>query len=182
MSTSISTEHPETEGREPEGALPGGTRLLRPGLPSRQTLTVLVVIAALLGMGAALGLPFMALGPFLPSATVPWWALALAFAATEASVLHIQRTREARSISMSELPLVLGLFFAAPFALLAGRLIGCATTLVLQRCPPLKTCFNLALFTAETALSLAVFHAVSSWAGGHTAMTWAGAYAAALTA
>jgi len=141
-----------------------------------------VVIAALLGMGAALGLPFMERGPFLPSATVPWWALALAFAATEASVLHIQRSREARSISMSELPLVLGLFFAAPAALLAGRLIGCATTLVLRRCPPLKTCFNLALFTAETALSLAVFSVVSSWAGGHTAMTWAGAYAAALMA
>ena len=37
---------------------------------------------------------------------------------------------EARSVSMSELPLVLGLFFASPLALLAGRLVGCAVTLL----------------------------------------------------
>ena len=80
---------------------------------------------------------------------------------------------------MSELPLVLGLFFASPVALLAGRLLGCATTLVVaaDARPPLKTCFNLAPLHAETAVSLAVFSAVSSWGGGHIALAWAGAYA-----
>ena len=64
-----------------------------------------------------------------------------------------------------------------------GRLLGCAATLVgLRRAAPLKTCFNLALFAAETAVSLAVFSTVSSWGGGHIVLTWAGAYAAAFAA
>jgi diguanylate cyclase (GGDEF)-like protein len=165
-------------GAQPERGL--SRRLVR---VSRQTLTVLVVIAALLGMGAVLGHPFLDSGPYLASPTLPWWVLALAFAATESSVLHIQRGRQARSVSMSELPLVLGLFFAAPLALLAGRLIGCLVTLVsLRRCPPLKTFFNLALFAAETAVTLTVFSVVSSWGGGHITMAWAGAYAGVLAA
>ena len=150
---------------------------------SRQTLIVLAVIAVLVGIGVVLGHPFLRSGPYLASPTLPWWVLALAFAATESSVLHIQRGRQARSVSLSELPLVLGLFFAAPLALLVGRLVGCGVTLLsLRRCPPLKTFFNLALFAAETALTLAVFSVVSSWGGGHITMAWAGAYAGVLAA
>ena len=77
---------------------------------SRQTLTVLAVIAVLLGIAAPLGYPFLQSSPYLASPTLPWWVLALAFAATESIVLHIQRGRQARSVSMSELPLVLGFF------------------------------------------------------------------------
>ena len=151
--------------------------------PSGQTLAVLAIMTALLGITVVLGRDFLPEGPLLPSPTLPWWVLALAFAATESSVLHIQRSRQARSVSMSELPLVLGLFFASPVALLVGRLVGAAATLVvLRRCPPLKTCFNLALFAAETVVCLAVFSAVSSWGGGNTVLTWAGAYAGAFAA
>ena len=165
----------------PSGARPErGPRRVR---VSRQTLTVLAVIAVLLGIGALLGHPFLQSGPYLASPTLPWWVLALAFAATESIVLHIQRGRQARSVSMSELPLVLGFFFATPLALLVGRLVGCAVTLVtLRRCPPLKTFFNLALFAAETAVSVAVFSVVSSWGGGHVTMAWVGAYAGVLAA
>ena len=152
-------------------------------LPSRQTLAVLALVAILLGIATVLVLPLAHSLPFLPSPPLPWWVLALAFAATESSVLHIQRGREARSISMSELPLVLGLFFASPLALVVGRVVGGAVTLVLlRRCPPLKTLFNLALFAAETGISLAVFTTISSWGAGHGPLTWAGAYAAALVA
>ena len=153
-----------------DAALPEHEVSRRGILPSRQTLAVLALVAALLGIAAVLVLPLLHRGPFLPSPTLPWWVLAVAFAAAETSVLHIQRGREARSISMSELPLVLGLFFASPVALLVGRVVGGAVTLVvLRRCPPLKTCFNLALFAAETGVSLAVFSVVSSWGAGHGA-------------
>ncbi|MDP9391480.1 MAG: hypothetical protein M3P89_08870, partial [Actinomycetota bacterium] len=91
----------------PEAEVPGtsmsGGRLR----PSRQTLAVLSVMAALLGIAVVLGRDFLLDGPLLPSPTLPWWVLALAFAATESSVLHIQRSRQARSVSISELPLVL---------------------------------------------------------------------------
>ena len=56
--------------------------------------------------------------------------MGLAFAATEACVLHIQVRREAQTVSFSELPLVLGLFFASPLAMLAGRLIGSAAVMI----------------------------------------------------
>jgi hypothetical protein len=48
----------------------------------------------------------------------------VAFAATEACVFHLHAGRQARTVSVSELPLVLGLFLASPLALLAGRLLG----------------------------------------------------------
>ena len=200
MSATSSTEQATSEPAAPDtaapdtaapdaatsasGAAPSGHEVTGCGLrPSRQGLAVLALVAILLGIAAVLVLPLLERGPFLPSPALPWWVLALAFIATESSVLHIQRGREARSISMSELPLVLGLYFASPLALLAGRVVGAAVTLVvLRRCPPLKTLFNLSLFAAETGLSLAVFAAVSSWGQGHVAITWAGAYAAALVA
>jgi diguanylate cyclase (GGDEF)-like protein len=183
MSATGSTEQTTSDRAVGDAALPQGEVSRRGFLPSRQTLAVLAVVAALLGLATVLVVPLAQRGPFLPSPTLPWWVLALAFAAAESSVLHIQRGREARSISMSELPLVLGLFFASPIALLVGRLVGGAVMLiVLRRCPPLKTCFNLALFAAETGISLAVFSAVCSWGEGHTAVTWAAAYAAALVA
>ena len=45
------------------------------------------------GSAPSSGYPFLQSGPYLPSPTLPWWVLALAFAATESSVLHIQRGR-----------------------------------------------------------------------------------------
>src|SRR5687767_4941531 len=140
--TAPDTAGPRTDASD--AALPEHEVSRRGILPSRQTLAVLALVAALLGTAAVLVLPLLNRGPFLPSPTLPWWVLAVAFAAAETSVLHIQRGREARSISMSELPLVLGLFFASPIALLVGRVVGGAVTLVVLRHSPLKTCFNLA--------------------------------------
>jgi diguanylate cyclase (GGDEF)-like protein len=161
----------------------GSSSARRRVLPSPQTLTVLALIAVLLAVVALLGVRFAGQGPFLPSPTLPWWVLALAFAATESSVLHIQRSREARSVSMSELPLVLGLFFASPLTLLLGRLAGGAVALVgLRRGPPLKTAFNLALFAAETAVAVAVFFVITTLASGHTVLSWVAAYAGAFAA
>ena len=188
MSATSSTAPTVPDGTQPGTAAPeidaaqhGTSR--RGVAPSRRRLAVLALVTILLGIAAILVLPLAQQGPLLPSPTLPWWVLALAFAAAESSVVHIQRGRQARSISMSELPVVLGLFFASPVALLVGRLVGGAVTLVvLRRCPPLKTFFNLALFAAETGVSLAVFSLVSSWGEGFGVMTWLGAYAGTLAA
>ncbi|WP_448625254.1 putative bifunctional diguanylate cyclase/phosphodiesterase [Geodermatophilus sp. URMC 64] len=156
----------------------GGLRL------RRESLLVLGTVAVLLGIAAALAPTVAETAPFLPGTAVPWWALALAFAATEVSVLTIQVNREARSVSLSELPLVLGLFFASPLALVAGRVIGSAAALVLKRrAPVLKTTFNLALFTAETAVAVAIFRVLApTGADGLHPWTWIAAYAGALVA
>ena len=88
--------------------------------------------------------------------------LACGFALTEAVVLHVQVRREARSVSLSEIPLCIGLFFAAPWALIAGRLVGSIAVWILyRRQPAIKIAFNVANSTAEIALALVVFYAVA---------------------
>ena len=45
---------------------------------------------------------------------IPWWALAVGFAATEVFVVHAHIRGSSHTLSLSELPLVAGLLLAAP--------------------------------------------------------------------
>jgi diguanylate cyclase (GGDEF)-like protein len=147
---------------------------------SRETRLVLGVVVVLLGLSAAVGYPYAGRGAFSTALTLPWWAMALGFAATEAHVLHLQGKRHARTVSLSELVVVLGLFFAAPLDIMIGWLVGSAAVFVVQRRTTLlKASFNLALVCAETAVAVAVFHAAVSLGDGHWKAVWLGAYAAA---
>jgi diguanylate cyclase (GGDEF)-like protein len=149
----------------------------------RQKLCVLGLIAACLAVGAAAGLPFLGSGPLLPGVPLPWWVLTVAFMVTEHFVLHIQVRREAHTLSLAELPLVLGLFFAAPLQLLAGRLLASVLThLLVRRARPLKGAFNLGLGLLETGFAVAVFRLLAPEDGGAGPLSWAAAYAGALSA
>ncbi|PPK92442.1 diguanylate cyclase (GGDEF)-like protein [Kineococcus xinjiangensis] len=151
--------------------------------PSRETFLVLALIAALLLAGAGLGAPQWGQPAHLPFLPVPWWALALVFAAVEAVSLDLQIKREATAVSISELPLVLGLFLAAPADLLVGRVVGSALVFVLiRRSPVLKTTFNLALVGFETCVAVAAFAVVTTWADGLDPLSWGAAYVAVLLA
>ena len=94
-----------------------------------------------------------------PALNMPWWGIALLSMACEMVVLHIQVRREAHAISLSELATVIGLFFCSPTGFFVGRLLGTSVTIIgLRRQAPLKSLFNLSLFSAEVAATLAVFH------------------------
>src|SRR4051812_7226485 len=67
---------------------------------------VLSVLAATFYFGKVRYLPALH-GPF----HVPWWALAIMFYLAEVYVVHLQIRRDAHSFSLSELPIVLGLYF-----------------------------------------------------------------------
>src|SRR5438094_5440814 len=56
--------------------------------------------------------------PHVGSFQMPWWALLVMFHLTEAHVVHVQFRRDSESFSLSEIPLVLGLFFASPWTVL----------------------------------------------------------------
>src|SRR4051794_13425042 len=100
-------------------------------------LSLSALIAALLVVSAVLLPGFLGNPPFLTHVALPWWVMALAFACTETFVLNVQEKRETQTISFSELPLVLGLFFASPLALLAGRILASAAVMiVVRRSPP----------------------------------------------
>ena len=76
--------------------------------------------------------------------------------------MHIQVKREAQTVSVSELPLVLGLFFVGPVELVVARVVGSLLVFVLhRRSSPLKVLFNTALVTAETCTALLIFHLVA---------------------
>jgi diguanylate cyclase (GGDEF)-like protein len=144
-------------------------------------LSLSVLVAVLLALSAALVPGFLDNPPFLTSFGLPWWAMAIAFACTETFVLNIQARRETQTISFSELPLVLGLFFASPLALLVGRVVASAAVMiVVRRSPPMKVTLNVALLLAETSVAIALFTAIAPGATSAGPLTWLAAYVGAL--
>ena len=114
---------------------------------------------------------------------IPWWLLALMFAATELWVFHIQVGREAQSISISEIPLVLALFYAMPADLLIARVVGPALVMLLHRRQTmLKSAVNIALLYADTAVALPSSAGSVAGAPRTAAPTWVAAVLAASAA
>jgi diguanylate cyclase (GGDEF)-like protein len=142
----------------------------------QQSWLVVLQVVVLLVAAAAAGAHLTDAGPVRTAVTLPWWLIAVAFAATEACVFHVQTKREARTVSVSELPLVLGLVFAAPAALLVGRLVGSAAVFVFhRRSAPLKTTWNLALISLQTVVAVLLFRLVAS-GQPDVPWLWVGAY------
>jgi len=123
-------------------------------------------------------------------ATVPWWAMAVLFGLAEVVVLHIQIKREAQTVSVNEVPLLIGLFFASPAALLIGRVVGPFLVFALHRRQvPIKVVYNTALIACSGGVALAVWVAADGesgfgprwWAAGYAAAAAAGAFDSAVT-
>jgi diguanylate cyclase (GGDEF)-like protein len=150
---------------------------------NRESALVLAMAVVLALLAVVTGRPWLDAAAPGTALHLPWWLLAGGFAATEACVLHIQMKREATTVSISELPLVLGLFFASPVQLLLGRLVGSAAILLFhRRSSPLKTAWNLSSVALQTAVAVAVFHAVGSGHGAAHPLTWLAAYAGPVAA
>ncbi len=95
---------------------------------------------------------------FSPSVNVPWWTIAAAFAVTETFVIHLHLRRDSHSLSLSEIPLIVGLAFLSPLHVLGARIVGGGLTLLLvRRQAPTKLAFNLALHSMETAVAAWIF-------------------------
>jgi diguanylate cyclase (GGDEF)-like protein len=88
---------------------------------------------------------------------VPWWLVALAFAAAERWVVHLHFRRSTHSLSLGELPLVAGLLFLPAHELVIAGLVGSSLALAFDReIPTFKAFFNLAQFTLGTCVALFV--------------------------
>jgi len=124
--------------------------------------------------------------------SVPWWALAIGFYLAECAVVHVHLRRETHTLSLSEVPLVLGLYAVSPLALVAAQLVGMGTALVFyRRQRPLKIVFNLAQSALGTALAVTLFRSIvdgrdpfqpTGWLAGLTAASLAAAAGIALVA
>jgi diguanylate cyclase (GGDEF)-like protein len=91
----------------------------------------------------------------------------------ELTVVHLRYRRDAHSFSMSELPMVAGLFFASPLELIIAQLVGNTAALTLNRRQPLiKLTFNVAQFALQAALAVVVFRSVVSAGDPNTWLGW----------
>jgi GAF domain-containing protein len=92
---------------------------------------------------------------------IPWWALAIGFAATEVFVIHAHIRGSAHTLSLSELPLVAGLLLAAPQELIIAQVVGpIAVLLFVRGSAPVKVAFNVAQFALTATLTVVVLHAL----------------------
>jgi diguanylate cyclase (GGDEF)-like protein len=146
----------------------------------RETLIVLGISGALFGVGMLLILPFVNRTPFFPGPTIPWWALTILFILVETSVVHLQSRREAHTISLSEIALVLGLFLSTPPAVAGAWAVATAVAGIFhRRSPALKTTFNVALTVAEAGIAIGVFAVLTTGTGNAGPVAWLAALVAA---
>ncbi len=114
-----------------------------------------------------------------PGISVPWWLLAAIFYVTEAKVVHLHIGRSAHSFSMSELPVVYGLFFFSPAEYIVARLLGAGLALVISRRQrSVKLAFNLAQFLLCSVVTLGIVHLLDPISTTFAERDWAIAFIA----
>ncbi len=138
-----------------------------------------------LGLLALVGLVLVA--PDLPSTAppflIPWPVLALLFASAEMFDVQVHFRRETHAFSLSEVPLVVALFFLGPMEFMAAYLFGSGAALLWQsREHPLKVVFNLANYAFTGLVALTVFHALVPMSPQIGPAHWVAAFVAALGA
>ncbi len=117
------------------------------------------------------------------SPRLPWWSMAIGFYIAELAVVHLRFRKDAHSFSMSEIPLVLGLFFAAPLDLAIGHMAGIAAVYAFhRRLPPIKFTFNIAQFALQSAVAVTVFRGIVALGDPLGTAGWIAAVAASLAA
>ena len=142
------------------------------------SLTIIVALAAVVLVYSARDLPVI-----YPDLHLKWFHLAIAFGFSELTVVHLRFRRDAHSFSMSEIPLVIGLFFVAPLELVVAQLVGNFLVLTfIRRQPLVKLTFNLAQFALQTTLAVAAFRAIVAASDPLGLAGWVGALAATITA
>jgi diguanylate cyclase (GGDEF)-like protein len=160
-------------------------------LGDRAQVKTLALTGALI---AVAGLLLLRTNPDVPELSgqlrLTWWQLAVLFAAAEVVFFQVEVRSESHAFTLTEVPLLLGLMFASPVALVAARLLGGGLVLVgYERQKSLKLVLNLAVYLAETALALTAFRLMtgrrsvldpSSWAAGTIAVVVAGVFSASV--
>jgi len=97
-----------------------------------------------------------------PGDELDWPVLAVAFGLAEVAVVHLIVRNQAVTVSLSEIPLVVGFYFLAPAYLVLAQFVGAGIALVVfRRQPPLKLVFNLAVFSLGSSLAILVFQGIA---------------------
>ncbi len=159
-------------------ALRDGLRRLGSSTTGTARVWALTVVLATVAVAlATLELP--AGPPAKAPVTLPWWLLAAVFYLTEAKVVHLHIGRSAHSFSMSEIPVVYGIFFFAPAEFIAARLIGAGLALVINRHQrSVKLGFNLAQFLLCSVVTVGVVQLLTGVTSSFGPRDWPTAFLA----
>jgi diguanylate cyclase (GGDEF)-like protein len=115
--------------------------------------------------------------------TVAWPVVAALVAIAQSCVVHVQVRRHSRTVSLSEIPFVLGLFLLSPRPFIAACVLGCFVSQAFagrQYREPVKLLFNTLTFTAEATIGLLVFELVSGTANPADPRAWLAAIGASI--
>ena len=120
--------------------------------------TLVLSLAAVTATATLLLGPVGGLAPPNGGFHLPWPVLAGLFGASVVLRVHLQFRREVHSVTLMEVPLVLGLHLSDPVSMVLARLVGSLPVLVVHsRQRGLKLVFNLALFGLEACVAALVF-------------------------
>ena len=148
---------------------------------SRRTAAVKVgILTAVLALIALAAQPFwlIDLCPVTGTGLIRLVAIGLLFAAAEKFVVTFPVRRGSHTISLSEIPLVLGLVLLPAPLLVAVRVAGGFAGLAgFRRQRGGKLAFNTALYAVQATAANAVFHLVTGSADPLSPAGWIGAYA-----
>src|SRR5205823_385651 len=93
-----------------------------------------------------------------PAVVAAALGLAVAFYAVEITPLHLEWSGQAYSITLSEVPLVVGLLLWPSLAVVIARVVGGGAALLFHRRQPLeKLAYNVSMQFLESTCALAVF-------------------------
>jgi len=155
----------------------GLQRLASSSTSTRRVWALAVVFTAVAVMIARLELPAGA--PAQAPVGIPLIVVALLFYVTEAKVVHLHIGRSAHSFSMSEIPVVYGIFFFSPAEFIAARLLGAGLALVISRGQrSAKLGFNLAQFLLCSVVTVGVVQLFVGAGGGFGPRDWPTAFLA----
>jgi PAS domain S-box-containing protein len=163
-------------GRSEDGPRSGSTEGLTSGVLGALTgrtgawIFTCAVAAAAVGVFVFLIAPLTA---YDADDTIPWPVFVPAFALAEIAVVHLMIRSQAVSVSLSEIPLVIGFYYLAPPYLIVAQFLGAGIALVVHRHqPPLKLAFNLAIFSLASSLAILVFREVAAVAPTSLVLWW----------
>ena len=122
---------------------------------------VWMLTGVLAGVTAIVHFASRSMSQLNPPFRIPWWILAALFLLAEMNVIYVQVRRDGFMFSLSEVPLVLGLFFTDVDGLVLAQVIGAGVALAAwRRQPPVKLFFNLSHLALEATLAFAIMRAI----------------------
>ncbi len=105
--------------------------------------------------------------------SLPFFALVIAFGVAEATALHVEVRKESHSLSLSSIPLMIGVLYTSPALLGLAYLVGSIPALLwIRKSSPIKAAWNACLFFCESALVALIVRSLLGDALPASAIEW----------